>query len=608
MADKKTRDGGDQMSVQLLQMPRLWPRTVYTGMLLLVLCLPIATVIKAAPILGPDLNTCAPIIPHGKTSEADVVSCCLPDTLIPPQRFEFPDPARQAIRIRQGVHKVNDELLTKYERGMQLMRALPDYDPRSWHAQSNLLCSYGAAYQQFNSSPPTPFDVQSNWFALPFHRLFVYFHERIIGSLIGDHSFAIPYWAWDVQNETDPLVNGILAPYSNVTSPLFDIKRAQNHLPPNPADLNFQKGGKLNPNIEEVRLGNYYMMWRTMMANTRTPRAFFGRKVALGDKTNEHEGAGVLEMGPDRGVHLWTGEEESGEDMGISYTSARDPIFFAHHSEVDRLWVLWKKLGGKDIDDPDWLDTEFIFYDQFYDQIGRMVIVTVRDSLDIDKLRYEYEDIPSDWLDFTPQSIRDITHPNFSPRYQILNPQLRRAWRSFLNSGSLPSIIGYVTRRISFLLGRQSPTIEGPIAAMPVRAPITTRVSRPTKTDSSSDIVYDEVLVFGGRITKPYDAEVRFHIFMDLPEADESTTLACVESMGSFYVDADGKRPKGQDETIVTRQFSQVIGIGPDRFRILNRQSASSLTFTFVPAWDPKHDAHVSIDFTELRVELHAAR
>ena len=52
------------------------------------------------------------------------------------------------------------------------------------------------------------------------------------------------------------------------------------------------------------------------------------------------------------------------ENMGNFYSIARDPIFFLHHANVDRMWSVWKTLGGKrrDFTDTDWLDARFLFY------------------------------------------------------------------------------------------------------------------------------------------------------------------------------------------------------------------------------------------------------
>ncbi|MCO5555015.1 hypothetical protein L7F22_008554 [Adiantum nelumboides] len=54
--------------------------------------------------------------------------------------------------------------------------------------------------------------------------------------------------------------------------------------------------------------------------------------------------------------------------MGTFSTAVRDPIFYAHHSNVDRLWDVWRLRlpsgSRQDHSDPNFLDTEFLFYDE----------------------------------------------------------------------------------------------------------------------------------------------------------------------------------------------------------------------------------------------------
>ncbi|KAM2043472.1 hypothetical protein ACFX1R_038626 [Malus domestica] len=90
--------------------------------------------------------------------------------------------------------------------------------------------------------------------------------------------------------------------------------------------------------------------------------------------------------------------------MGNFYSAARDPIFFSHHSNVDRMWNIWKNIGNKnkDINDKDWLDTGFLFYDEN----AELVRVTVRDSLDNKRLGYTYEDVDIPWLKSKPMPRR----------------------------------------------------------------------------------------------------------------------------------------------------------------------------------------------------------
>ena len=97
------------------------------------------------------------------------------------------------------------------------------------------------------------------------------------------------------------------------------------------------------------------------------------------------------------------------ENMGNFYSIARDPIFFLHHANVDRMWSVWKTLGGKrrDFTDPDWLDAGFLFYDEN----AQLIRVKVRESLDTKKLGYVYQDVDVDipWLKSKPTPRRTIS-------------------------------------------------------------------------------------------------------------------------------------------------------------------------------------------------------
>lgn len=73
-------------------------------------------------------------------------------------------------------------------------------------------------------------------------------------------------------------------------------------------------------------------------------------------------------------VHSWV----SG-DMGIIATSAFDPIFWAHHAMIDRLWYLWQLKWGINNIPPDYLDKTLAPFNY-----------VVRDVLDIHSLGYDY--------------------------------------------------------------------------------------------------------------------------------------------------------------------------------------------------------------------------
>ena len=68
---------------------------------------------------------------------------------------------------------------------------------------------------------------------------------------------------------------------------------------------------------------------------------------------------GILDMDPHNTMHLWIGGAPKGGPpagglMGNNLTAAFDPIFWAHHANVDRIWALWQERHpGVDPPDPD---------------------------------------------------------------------------------------------------------------------------------------------------------------------------------------------------------------------------------------------------------------
>ncbi|KAL9234088.1 hypothetical protein vseg_008997 [Gypsophila vaccaria] len=130
----------------------------------------------------------------------------------------------------------------------------------------------------------------------------------------------------------------------------------------------------------------------------RAHKAFLNRRA--GD--DPRPGCGSLESVPHNTVHNWVGDpnQPNGEDMGIFYTAARDPIFYAHHGNVDRMWVLWKNLGAnrKNFTDPNWLNASFIFYDEN----AQAVRVSIKDCLENESLGYTYQNVDLPWVNARP--------------------------------------------------------------------------------------------------------------------------------------------------------------------------------------------------------------
>src|SRR5262249_8488653 len=86
-------------------------------------------------------------------------------------------------------------------------------------------------------------------------------------------------------------------------------------------------------------------------------------------------------------------------------TAARDPLFFAHHANIDRLWELWRgdrQRRATEPVDPAFLQRRFPF--PWLD--GTIITLSVAETLDTRRLGYVY-----DQLDVTPVSEIVAGHP-----------------------------------------------------------------------------------------------------------------------------------------------------------------------------------------------------
>lgn len=194
--------------------------------------------------------------------------------------------------------------LALYAQAVAYMQALPPEDPRSW-------ASVTAVHQR--RCP------HQNWYLLPWHREYLRMVENIIRSLpiAGAGSFGLPYWNWTRRPDFPvEFFDGALAVANRAIEPGAVL----------PAELTS----------------------RTTMNRVYAPFTFerFGSRRPAGQDSTDPSWLrvpsvqGPLEATPHNGVHNWIGG-----DMRDTTRSPRDPIFFLHHANVDRVWQSWSRLG-----------------------------------------------------------------------------------------------------------------------------------------------------------------------------------------------------------------------------------------------------------------------
>jgi hypothetical protein len=287
-----------------------------------------SSVVAPAFALSPD----CPAIPHGG------------------KPFKAQQDTRPIV-TRKPVSALSQAEIAQLRKAFAALRALPSSDPRSWIGQTNLHAAYCRQCSGITAQ------IHGSWNFLPWHRAFLYYHERILGSLVGDiEGFRLPYWEWE-QTRTFP------QPYimpNNGANSLWDNQRNV-----------FLLAGQTLP-ITDASVD------RIAFLNGITDFTTFGGTRTIG---------GAMEIDPHNLMHVDSGRQEPPwTDMGNLASSARDPLFFAHHANVDKIWSRWNAWNPN--------PEEAAFHNlrwTFYDEHGEAVSISVRDVLaHATQLRYAY--------------------------------------------------------------------------------------------------------------------------------------------------------------------------------------------------------------------------
>jgi tyrosinase len=285
-------------------------------------------------------------------------------------------PTGESAMLRRNGGALTGFLLAAMREGVTVMQARAQTDPTSWIYQANI---HGTTDP--GDLPAWSSCQHGTYHFLAWHRMYLYFFERILRKASGFPTLALPYW-----NYSDPRYRVIPKPYiypANATNSLYIPQR----------DPGINAGNPLPAEGTDYTTAFSYINFSAPNANPvvrpRVNYSFGGLNSAP-----DHAGypPGQFESLPHNAIHNLVGGTQGGY-MAIVEMAARDPIFWAHHSNIDRLWGKWLALGGgranPPADDKVWNDTEFTFFDEN----GACVLMTGADIGDAQtQLGYTYED------------------------------------------------------------------------------------------------------------------------------------------------------------------------------------------------------------------------
>jgi hypothetical protein len=280
-----------------------------------------------------------------------------------------------AVLVRREINSLSDDQLSALRAGIAAMKARDPSDPTSWLFQANIHGTRDDIPDAFADAWATC--QHGTFFFLSWHRMYLYYFDRILRAAVGPGhpDFALPYWNYSVPSQRSlPAAFRIPATADN---PLYTSRRraSRNAGVPLPASA-----------TDDTRA----MATINFASPSGSGRSFGGRTVdGPIHQTGPH---GRVESQPHDVIHVAVGG--SGGWMTDPDTAARDPIFWLHHCNIDRLWEHWRALGGgrsNPTADDTWMNTAFTFYDENGNKVG----LTGTDILDTqNQLGYSYDDLP----------------------------------------------------------------------------------------------------------------------------------------------------------------------------------------------------------------------
>lgn len=283
----------------------------------------------------------------------------------------------QAPLVRMDIVKFAQDAarLARFEgavKEMQDRSAQNPDDPKGWLANANM-------HRDFCSLPRTnPAQIHFCWWFLAWHRAYISVTERKIREISGDASFTYPYWNWSSDRR-------IPAAYARAGSPLADAVRFPRT---SPVGLTDGEVGFRPDDPVLSQLGVTALAADTFEAENGGDIPFTFGGIARPNSDNAF-GNNALEGTPHGPVHNYVG---GGGDMSDFETAGRDPIFFAHHGNLDRLWETWRAMPGHKATEPTrdaFTKHSFVF--KWLD--GAPIEVKMIDILDTTRLGYTYDHI-----------------------------------------------------------------------------------------------------------------------------------------------------------------------------------------------------------------------
>jgi tyrosinase len=333
--------------------------------------------------------------------------------------------------------------LVSYQKGVAAMRG---YDPpettpatrptnnQSWqylaavHGRA-LDGKHGKRGEKPDTSDPLWSQCQhGSWFFFPWHRMYLLTLESFIQHYSGDADWSVPYWyAVDPDNPKtcDVLPKAFRDPSGG--NALYIKERST-----------FAQAGQsvfgsvLLSLLSHTFHTNLRQQIFSINKDSFPIDDYFGFGGAeYKDQDFNHGQNGAIEAIPHGSTHDYVGSDfdRDGTVVGTEgfmsdlKTAARDPIFWLHHANIDRLWQMWLDLDPdhRNPHDKDWLKSSF----KFPTPDGEIKEWSVGDVLDTADLGYRYDTVAAPGKIAVGAPSRGLRAREVGPRVSVPTPAER---------------------------------------------------------------------------------------------------------------------------------------------------------------------------------------
>ena len=462
----------------------------------------------------------------------------------------------------------NDPIVATYRDGVGILKQKADSEKTSWAALAGIHGTNPGAYH---------FCPHGNWYFLPWHRAYIASYERIIRDVTKNDQFALPFWDWT----SDPTMPQV---FLDPTTP--DGKKNWLYVDDQGFGQSWKRTWPNNTPMPPQIVGPSVLQDILQSADyeefgTSRPR---GQNNLDPSWVLKRTGAqGTLERLPHNMVHNNIG------GWMPSALSPRDPIFFMHHCNLDRIWAVWNSLGNANSAEALWTGMTFA---NFINPDGSPYSPKVSDLFVPENLGYTYG--------LSAPAATASASPTASPNLVALRSNLTTLWaapavtnakiKSFTVAPAAGQAAGTATSPLALSLEVPPDLIASVVKRVPVSSGaelLNFSVAREQRATGTRVLAFLRDV----EVTQPEDTEYR--VFLDRPGLAAQPLVNDPGYVGSFGVFVHGEHGGHGDHDDSRPSFVLDLTGAMQRVYGSGQPSAGNIKLRFVPVANRPDAPHV---------------